>query len=162
MKVIVFNPEKCIGCRTCELVCSVKHLGVVSPLRSRIRILKNGEYVFVPARCRQCEDPLCLMVCPVKAITRDEELGIIKIDYDRCRGCRLCTEICPFGGPLMDFKERKIIACDLCEGDPTCVKLCSGDALEYVEEEEVPPAARERMMGIYMKALEYYRAGSRE
>ncbi|MBW2655543.1 MAG: 4Fe-4S binding protein, partial [Deltaproteobacteria bacterium] len=27
-KVLMINPEKCTGCRLCELVCAVKHDGV--------------------------------------------------------------------------------------------------------------------------------------
>ncbi len=157
MKVIIYNPEKCIGCRLCESVCSIKHTGTASPMRSRIKILKRLEYVFVPVRCRQCEDPICMLICPVNAITIDSKLGIMKLDYDVCRGCRICVEACPFGGAQIDPVERKIFMCDLCEGDPLCVKVCPGEALEFVEESEIVYRKREKIIEMYTKILESYK-----
>jgi len=40
--------------------------------------------------------------------------------------------ICPFGGSSWDAEEGIILRCDLCKGDPVCVKLCPTGALEYV------------------------------
>ena len=34
----------------------------------------------------------------------------------------------------MNPKTGKPIICDLCDGDPQCVKVCSPKALEYVDE----------------------------
>jgi carbon-monoxide dehydrogenase iron sulfur subunit len=137
MKVIVFDPDKCTGCRLCEIACSVKHEGLSNPPLSRVKILKRYEEAFVPARCRQCEDPVCLIACPLGAISKDEVLGTIKVDHDKCRGCRVCVELCPYGGIYIHPRKRKAIACDLCEGDPLCVKVCSGKALLYVEEPDI-------------------------
>ena len=39
-KVLAINPEKCTGCRLCELVCSVFHDGVSNASRSRIKVMK--------------------------------------------------------------------------------------------------------------------------
>ena len=137
VKVIIFDPSKCTGCRLCEIACSVKHEDLSSPLLSRVKILKRYEEIFVPARCRQCEDPICLVACPLGAITGDEVLGIIKIDYNKCRGCRVCVELCPYGGIYLHPLKRKAVACDLCGGDPLCVRVCSGKALSYVEEHDI-------------------------
>jgi Fe-S-cluster-containing hydrogenase component 2 len=40
---------------------------------------------------------------------------------------------CPFS--VMGFHEDKNVShnCDLCDGDPQCVKICTYDALEYAE-----------------------------
>ncbi|RLF87320.1 4Fe-4S dicluster domain-containing protein [Thermococci archaeon] len=157
MKVIIFEPEKCSGCRTCELVCSVKHTNYADPMRSLIRILKREEYIFIPIRCRQCEEPWCEIVCPVGAISKDKELGTVTVDYDKCRGCRLCTEICPFGGAQWKVKDRQVMMCDLCKGDPACVKCCPTEALQYVEEDEIPPAKREKLFAIYAGLMETYK-----
>jgi Fe-S-cluster-containing hydrogenase component 2 len=137
MKVIVFDPSKCTGCRLCEIACSVKHEGISNPLFSRVKILKRYEEFFAPARCRQCEEPICLVACPLNAISRDKTLSIVKVDYDKCWGCRLCVELCPYGGIYIHPVKRKAAACDLCDGDPECVKVCSGEALSYVEEHDV-------------------------
>ena len=42
---------------------------------------------------------------------------------------------CPFGAISIDSGDEKLIKCDLCGGDPTCVKFCSTGALQYVKED---------------------------
>jgi Fe-S-cluster-containing hydrogenase component 2 len=39
---------------------------------------------------------------------------------------------CPFGGIGIDVRQGKVIKCDLCGGDPVCVKFCDPEALQYV------------------------------
>ena len=41
-KVLAITPEKCTGCRLCEVVCSVFHDGVSNANRSRIKIMRMG------------------------------------------------------------------------------------------------------------------------
>jgi Fe-S-cluster-containing hydrogenase component 2 len=87
--------------------------------------------------CQQCEDAPCINVCPVKAISRDENLDYVKIDYDICIGCRACVSACPFGAMSFDVIGRKVVKCDLCDGDPQCVRFCEVKALEYVDADRV-------------------------
>ena len=53
---------------------------------------------FDAARCASeqngCTD--CVAACPAQAITRDGA-GAVRLDYARCVGCQLCTEVCPEG-----------------------------------------------------------------
>ena len=75
-KVIKIDYSKCVGCRTCEMVCSLKHEADVNPFRSRIKVVKwEEEGRAVPMNCRQCEAAPCEAICPVKAISRDEVMG---------------------------------------------------------------------------------------
>ena len=59
--VLDVDIEKCVGCRICEVACSLKNTGTVNPTRSRIRIIryeKQGEFHnFVPIVCPQCSTP---------------------------------------------------------------------------------------------------------
>jgi Fe-S-cluster-containing hydrogenase component 2 len=137
-KIILPSYERCTGCRQCELVCSVKKTGKSAPSRARISIVKwEGEGLFFPMICSQCEEPFCMKVCPKKAIEKDEKLGHVIINYEICIGCHLCVIVCPFGGMGIDEVEGKVIKCDLCEGEPICVRFCKREALEYVERTEV-------------------------
>ena len=133
-KILMINHEKCTGCRLCELVCSVSHDGVSNPTRSRINIIKwEAEGLYIPMSCQQCEDAPCMTICPVKAISRDQELDYVKIDYNVCIGCRSCVAVCPFGAVGFNVKDKKVFKCDLCEGDPQCVRFCEVKAVEYVD-----------------------------
>lgn len=137
-KALYINHEKCTGCRLCELVCAVKHDGISNPARSRIRVMKwEHEGLYVPMSCQQCEDAPCLNVCPVKAISKDEKLGAMMIDYDVCIGCRSCVAVCPFGAMNFNVIDKKVFKCDLCDGDPQCVRFCEEKAVDFVEPDEV-------------------------
>jgi carbon-monoxide dehydrogenase iron sulfur subunit len=131
-KVLVIDPEKCAGCRTCEAVCSFYHEKEFNPAKSRIHVLKWEEAgLDVPMVCQQCESPVCETVCPVKAVSRDSKTSAMLIDYDICIGCRMCIMACPFGGPSINPETRKTIKCDLCDGDPQCAKFCPTGTIEY-------------------------------
>ena len=133
-KILMINHEKCTGCRLCELVCSVSHEGVSNPTRSRINIIKwEAEGLYIPMSCQQCEDAPCMTICPVKAISRDQALDYVKINYDVCIGCRSCVAVCPFGAMGFNVIDKKVFKCDLCEGDPQCVRFCDVKAVEYVD-----------------------------
>jgi len=137
-KVLAIDYEKCTGCRLCELVCSVRHEGVSNPSRSRIKVMKwESEGLYIPMSCQQCEDAPCLNVCPVKAISRDEALSRVMVDYDVCIGCRSCVTVCPFGAMHFDVIGRKVAKCDLCDGDPQCVSFCDMKAVDYVSADRV-------------------------
>ena len=138
VKVLTIDYEKCTGCRLCELVCSVKHEGVSNPARSRIRIVKwEWEGIVVPTVCAQCEEAPCITVCTTTARFRDEELGRTIIDYERCIGCKTCIVVFPFVATAFDPITKKVITCDLCDGDPVCVKFCTTGALRYVDASEI-------------------------
>ena len=137
-KVLYVDYHKCTGCRLCELVCAVSHDGKSNPTRSRIRVIKwEAEGLYIPMSCQQCEDAPCLNVCPVKAIARDEDMGRVYIDYDVCIGCRACVGVCPFGAMSFNAIDKKVFKCDLCDGDPQCVKFCEEKAVDFVDADQV-------------------------
>ncbi|MFZ7110743.1 MAG: 4Fe-4S binding protein, partial [Desulfatiglandales bacterium] len=36
-KVLRIDYKRCTGCRTCEMVCTAYHYGVLNPMKSRIK-----------------------------------------------------------------------------------------------------------------------------
>lgn len=126
---IVYNPESCAGCRTCMAVCSLYHEGAVHPELSRIQVVAPVLKIFEPLGivCKQCDGPECLQACLVGALYVDEKTGARVVDPEKCIGCKLCMEACPQypNTPIRYDPERKVcIKCDLCGGDPQCVKFC--------------------------------------
>ena len=45
--------------------------------------------------------------------------------------CLQCTMECPYGVITWGFVNESLICCDLCGGDPECVKFCDTRALEF-------------------------------
>ena len=137
-KVLNIDYEKCTGCRLCELVCSVKHDGISNPVRSRIRVIKwEAEGVYVPMSCQQCQDAPCMVGCPAGAISRNDVMERVEVDYDLCIGCRTCVSVCPFGAMNFNPIDRKVIKCDLCDGEPQCARFCEVKAVEFVDANRV-------------------------
>ena len=133
-RVLVIDHDKCTGCRRCELVCSVFHEGVSNPSKARIKVEKwEWEGLYIPMTCRQCVDAPCMNVCPVKAIERDDAQGKVSVDYDKCIVCRSCVAVCPFGAMNFNPAEKKVFKCDLCDGNPQCVRFCDMKAVDYID-----------------------------
>lgn len=132
---IMVNSDICAGCLTCNIVCSLYNEGVVSKELSRIHVLKDelGGYLCEPVPCLQCDGPECLYACPVGAIYVDDVTGARVIDPKPCIGCKLCIEACPATPKRIQFNTEKKVAvkCDLCGGEPQCVKFCPLGALTY-------------------------------
>jgi len=133
-KMLIVDDEKCTGCRLCEVVCSAKHDGISNPMKARIHIIKmDNDRIIVPVVCSQCEEAPCIDVCPTNARSLDGQRGMVLVDYDRCIGCKTCLTVCPFGAISFDPEKKRVISCDLCDGEPICVRFCSTQALRYVE-----------------------------
>lgn len=137
-KVLKIDYERCTGCRLCEQVCAINHDQVINPMRSRIRVVKwETEGLYVPMSCQQCQDAPCMGVCPAGALSRNDEFNRVEVDYDVCIGCRSCVGVCPFGAMGFNTIDRKVIKCDLCDGDPQCARFCDVQAVSFVESESI-------------------------
>lgn len=153
--VITVEPEKCTGCRMCEVGCSLRNMGECNPERSRIRVIReqtDGQLEFVPSTCMQCETAMCELVCPNKAISRDDRTGARLVDTEKCIGCSSCAYACPFGACFVDRKLGHSVVCSQCEGDPTCAKICPSGALTYVSSEEVNVSLKRSKAGRILEA----------
>lgn len=136
-RFILTDPEKCIGCRTCEVACMMSYQSSATPeaLTSRIRVVKGGTFT-TAVGCHQCEDAPCANVCPTGAIHR--AAGAWLVEQARCIGCKSCMVACPFGAMQVRVVEDRVQAlkCDLCahrEGGPACVEACPTHALRCID-----------------------------
>lgn len=153
-KVLTVTVEKCTGCGICELACSMVNTGEFNPSRSRVHIAAFlREFFYFPMVCSQCEKALCAQVCPVGAITRDSATGALSVSETKCIGCKTCTLACPFGSIEFSSIEHRAVKCELCNGDPECVKWCATKALEYRQPES---ATTEKRRLVSQKLKETY------
>ena len=128
-RLLVSKKNKCIGCKFCELACSYYHDEIFNPSASRIFVNKNEEKgVDYPIICHQCEQPACENACPNNAFYHRN--GILIIDEEKCIGCGLCIEECPYDAIFMHPTKKKAIKCDLCGGEPECIKWCPMNVLK--------------------------------
>ena len=145
MKQLLVRTEKCVGCKTCELECSVIH----SKSKDLFTTVTNGEKPIrlisvennsvrsmnLTIQCRQCREPKCVLACMTGAMYLDETTGLVLNDEAKCVGCWMCVMLCPFGVIIPDEQEKLAKKCDQClsEGhDPACVKGCPTKALKFV------------------------------
>ena len=131
---LYFDSNKCVGCRLCEITCSLSHSQVINPERSCIRINRNHENQFDDAiYCHQCENTPCIGVCEYEALSRDDNTNAIIVEKDNCIACQNCIQACPYSTPKLDPSKEFILICDLCGGAPECVEVCPENAILYVE-----------------------------
>ncbi len=125
--------------------------------------LPGGGTQFVPTPCQQCQNAPCVNVCPVGATFSTPE-GAVLIDQQRCIGCRLCMEACPYDRRFFNWgvpsipPEAKLLQydpmhqspaikgtvmkCDFCPDFasagklPYCAQGCPNHAIYYGDLEE--------------------------
>ena len=128
MRYLFVERGNCTGCRACEYACSVYHTGLVRPSVSRIHVLKYKDSIDVPVVCWHCDDAPCIAACPTtpKAIIADPKHNGIILDEKTCLGrkCLKCQEACPAQYVWVNPDTGQPLMCDMCEGDPACVKAC--------------------------------------
>ena len=164
-KKLAVVPERCSGCRICELVCSITHFGVNNPKKSAIRVMSlyPQPVIRMPIVCRQCKVPKCGDNCPTNAITMGDD-GVVHLDPEECTGCRMCVMSCPFGAIFLHDDLYPPIKCDLCGGDPECVKACPKQAILFMPDHTLGQAQRISSVLKYLnlREVEYYEKGEKK
>ena len=102
--------KRCIGCHTCSVACRVANNLPNGIWWNRV-MTEGGEDMdtpagtypnlrirYIPVSCQHCGNPACVKVCPVGATYKDSETGIVRQDYEKCIGCRMCMAACPYTG----------------------------------------------------------------
>lgn len=135
---IAVDYARCSGCRICEAECTLVREHSFDLWRSRIRAHRFEPQLDIVSLCAGCADAPCVSVCPkdVVALTRDPQTGAIILDEKKCIGCQACMHACAKDRSAvirMSRDGKKALGlCDLCGGDPACVKVCPEQCLSIV------------------------------
>jgi len=62
----------------------------------------------VSMACMHCGDAPCRNACPVTAISKSAETGIVVVDQNKCIGCGFCAWACPFNAPQLSAPTGKM------------------------------------------------------
>jgi anaerobic dimethyl sulfoxide reductase subunit B (iron-sulfur subunit) len=78
-----------------------------------------------------------VQACPVQAINKRGEDGIVIVDRAKCIGCKACLKACAFGAPQFGA-DGKMQKCDMCVNQadlnsefPPCIETCPTKALQF-------------------------------
>jgi Fe-S-cluster-containing hydrogenase component 2 len=134
---LVFHPEKCTLCLECEKACIKAHPAVVASGKPRIQVTKEGDKPKA-LMCVHCDTCPPSEVCPSALFEFHNEGKYWTLDEHRCFACMACIPRCPFDGVFFEgaFGVETAYSCDLCAGDPACVKVCAPGALTLSKDRE--------------------------
>lgn len=141
-----FDQSRCIGCYACIIACKDWHdLQDNKTNWIDLQVIEDGKFPdisvnFLLNHCYHCAEPKCIPSCPVNAITKRAEDGIVVIDPDKCIGndnCDQCQKACPYHIPTFSSEvNAKAQKCNFCldrlsQGRrPSCVEACPVNALD--------------------------------
>jgi Fe-S-cluster-containing dehydrogenase component len=151
-KVLVYDSTKCTGCRFCESACALKHHSQLDFELSNIKINtkvifneeeKSNHLVFSAFYCIHCDPAPCQIVCPTRAIQKESN-GRVFLNELKCIGCRSCTLACALSVAWFLPETHLSHKCDLCDGDPQCVDVCSVEAICFLHRTNVREALEKK------------------
>lgn len=159
MKVFIIDVGKCNGCYNCQVACKDEHVAndwtpYAKPQPNTGQFwMKVDEKVrgtvpkvtvsYIPRLCMHCDNAPCISVCSPGAIYKRED-GLVLIKFEKCTGCTLCLDACPYGAIYFNrdlMLPQKCTGCaHLLDNEgwdvPRCVEACPTDALRFGEEED--------------------------
>jgi len=136
----VIDHSRCIGCHACSVACKAEHDVPLGSYRTWVKYVEKGSFpavrrYFTVLRCNHCEDAPCMTICPVTALFRNPDNGIVDFDRDACIGCKACMQACPYDALHIHPDRGTIEKCNFCahrvenEMEPPCATVCPTEAI---------------------------------
>lgn len=174
---MLYDATKCVGCKACMVACKRVNSSygalafeqasfdqdalwdapedLSGDTRTLIKLFKEkGHWSYIKYSCMHCQQPSCVSVCPVRAMTKDEATGIVDYSKDTCIGCRYCQIACPFNIPRFQWDRTipQIVKCDLCrntnlkaKGITACAEVCPTGAIFFGKRKDLLAEAKQRL-----------------
>lgn len=175
---MLYDATKCVGCKACMASCKrvnkdASNLGydrapfdpdgiwdaapdLCGNTRTIVKLYKEpGQpWSYVKHSCMHCQTPSCVSACPVRALTKDAQTGIVDYNKNACIGCRYCQVACPFNIPKFQWDRAvpQIVKCNLCantfleaNGTTACASACPTGAILFGRRRDLLAEARRRL-----------------
>jgi tetrathionate reductase subunit B len=156
MKSFVIDLSICNGCYCCQIACKDEHVGndwtpYAKPqpdtgqfwigIEERVRgTVPKVMVSYLPKMCMHCENAPCMNECKVEGAIYRRDDGLVIIDPEKCTGCRLCVDACPYGAIYFNETLNLAQKCTGCAhllddgwSEPRCVDACPTGALKFGE-----------------------------
>ena len=153
-----FDHKRCVKCHACEIACKTWNEVEVGPRWREVVKVESGTFPNVKAMnvsmaCMHCGDAPCQNACPVTAITKRAEDGIVVVDQNKCIGCGFCVWACPFNAPQLSASAGKMEKCNFCQTPGkerpldmprACEEICPTGAIQSGSMVELANQGREK------------------
>jgi len=176
---LLYDATLCIGCKACVAACKEANdnppefstvdklwdtpLDTSGYTFNLIKMYRNGTmetkdaekngYAFMKTSCMHCADPSCVSACPVSAMIKNPDNGVVEYNPNKCIGCRYCVAACPFGIPKYQYDSPtgEIGKCELCrhryqDGHySACAEVCPTGATLFGKTSDLLAEAKRRL-----------------
>ena len=156
---LIIDHTSCWGCKTCEVACKQEN-GIPDGIKL-IDVLEDGpkifdgklDFIFHVNVCRHCDEPSCVESCPEEAIERRDD-DIVVIYDEKCTGCLLCVEACPYDAITFDMENNVAKKCNLCHHRvdngliPACAdNVCLAHCIYFGDPDEIQRRINAKHLG---------------
>lgn len=113
---MVIDLARCVGCGACAFACKAENntrdradgqsFNWADFVMRTEGTFPNVTHWVMPVLCNHCSDAPCVAACPVtpKAMFKTPD-GITMHDNEKCIGCRMCQNACPYSNVELDLSS---------------------------------------------------------